>query len=120
VAYAYGEPAGVTLQFSGDGHATLWAIGVYPSMRRRGIGRALTLRPLQDVEDEVAGYFSTELGSKLYRTLGFKPTGITVTRYLWMPGAGDLKMDAARAGHRSRRSPGTSWAWQDSNPRHEG
>ena len=102
VAYADGEPAGVTLQFSGDGLASLWAIGVNPSMRRRGIGRALTLLPLQDVKEEVAGFFSTALGSKLYRTLGFEPTGITVTRYLWMPGAGDLKMDAARAGHRSK------------------
>ena len=101
VAYIDGEPAGVTLQFSGGGVASLYAVGVLPSARRRGVGRVLTLLPLKEATEEIAGFFSSDVGSKLYRTLGFKSM-TTLTRWVWMPGSELLGKDAAR-GERQRR-----------------
>jgi hypothetical protein len=62
-------------------------------MRRRGIGRLVTLVPLAESGEELAGFFSTREGEPLYRSLGFERRG-WVSRWL----GGRLDPDAiARA-----------------------
>jgi ribosomal protein S18 acetylase RimI-like enzyme len=81
IAYADGEPAGITLLYCGGGIATLLGVGTKPEARRRGIGRLVTLLPLKRSGQEVAGFFATEEGMQLYRALGFRENG-WVSRWL--------------------------------------
>jgi hypothetical protein len=81
IAYADGEPAGITLLYCGGGVATLLGVGTKPAARRRGIGRLVTLFPLKRSGEEVAGFFATEEGMHLYRALGFEENG-WVSRWL--------------------------------------
>jgi hypothetical protein len=75
IAYADGEPAGVTLLYCGGGIAGLIGVGAKASLRRRGIGRLMTLLPLKESTEDVAGFFATEEGMHLYRALGFQEDG---------------------------------------------
>ena len=75
IAYADGEPVGVTLLYCGGGVAGLIGVGTKASARRRGIGRLVTLWPLKQSGGELAGFFATPEGMKLYRTLGFEERG---------------------------------------------
>ena len=86
-AFDDNEPVGVTLLFCGGGVASLIGVGVTDDHRRRGIGRALTLLPLAEADEDVAGVFSTADGAGLSRSLGFRPRG-RLTRWLWAPHAG--------------------------------
>jgi hypothetical protein len=81
IAYADGEPAGVTLLYCGGGIAGLIGVGAKAAVRRRGIGRLVTLLPLKQSGEEVAGFFATEEGMYLYRALGFDENG-WVSRWL--------------------------------------
>jgi hypothetical protein len=81
IAYADGDPAAVTLLFCGGGVAGLFGVGVKPALRRRGLGRLVTLLPLKESGETLAGFFSTEEGEPLYRSLGFQTRG-WVTRRL--------------------------------------
>jgi len=74
-AFADGEPAAVTLLFCGGGVAGLLGVGTKAGMRRRGIGRLVTLVPLAESGEELAGFFSTPEGEPLYRSLGFERRG---------------------------------------------
>ena len=75
IAYADGTPAGVTLLYCGGGIAGLFGVGTKRELRRRGIGRVLTLLPLKESGGDVAGFFSSEEGEPLYRSLGFAERG---------------------------------------------
>ncbi len=81
IAYADDRPAGVALLFCGGGVASLFGVGTLPEFRRRGIGRLLTLHPLEHADEPLAAFFSTESGDPLYRSLGFTPRGF-VSRWL--------------------------------------
>ena len=97
IAFADGEPAGVTLLYCGGGVAGLFGVGTKPSMRRRGIGRLVTLLPLKESGEELAGFFATPDGEALYRGLGFETRG-WVSRWLGgLPDPGAL--DRARGGN---------------------
>ncbi|MFN8420259.1 MAG: GNAT family N-acetyltransferase [Anaerolineae bacterium] len=79
------KPVGISLSFCGGGAASLWALGVKPTMRRSGIGAALTIRPMLDAARlgyRIGVLFATELGVPLYERLGYR-TYCTVSRYLW-------------------------------------
>lgn len=90
-AHRDGEALGVAMSFDGNGIAGLLGIGTIERARRQGIGRAVTLRPLHESANSVAGFFSTPDGLPLYRGLGFEARG-WVTRYLGgsLAGAGGL------------------------------
>ncbi|HWT25546.1 MAG TPA: hypothetical protein VN213_18725, partial [Solirubrobacteraceae bacterium] len=75
IAFADGEPAGVTLLCCGGGVAGLFGVGTRERARRRGIGRLLTLLPLKESGERIAGFFATPEGAPLYRTLGFETHG---------------------------------------------
>ena len=60
-----------------------------PHVRGRGIGGAITLRPLLEARDQgyrYAALFATELGVGAYRRIGFRDTGARINRYLWRAG----------------------------------
>jgi hypothetical protein len=81
IAFADGEPAAVTLLYCGGGVAGLFGVGTKRALRRRGLGRLVTLLPLKASGEPLAGFFSTPEGAHLYRSLGFEPRG-WVSRWL--------------------------------------
>lgn len=81
IAFVDGEPAAVTLLYCGGGVAGLFGVGTKKAMRRRGLGRLVTLLPLKESGAQLAGFFSTPDGGRLYRSLGFEPRG-WVSRWL--------------------------------------
>jgi GNAT superfamily N-acetyltransferase len=85
-----GEPVASHIVFNGAGVVGVYGIAVVPSARGKGIGAALTLKPLLEARDN-AGYnyavlFSTEMGSPVYQRIGFRMTDIRINRYLWRNG----------------------------------
>ena len=59
-----------------------------PAARGRGIGGAITLRPLLDARDE--GYrhavlFSSAMGVHAYERIGFRLLDGWIDRFLWRP-----------------------------------
>lgn len=81
IAFADGEPVAVTLLYCGGGVAGLFGVGTKKAARRRGLGRLVTLLPLKESGEQLAGFFSTPEGAPLYRSLGFEPKG-WVSRWL--------------------------------------
>jgi GNAT superfamily N-acetyltransferase len=81
-----GEPVATNLLFLGGGVAGLHATVTVPAARGRGIGAAITVRPLLDAR--AAGYrhavlWSTEMAVPFYERLGFRDSGVRINRYLW-------------------------------------
>ena len=87
VGYLNNEPVATNLLFNGAGVASVYAIATVPVARGKGIGAAITLKPLLEARDQL-GYqyavlFSTEMGIPVYRRIGFRLTDIRINRYLW-------------------------------------
>jgi GNAT superfamily N-acetyltransferase len=83
------EPVATTMLFNGGGVASVYAVGVVPAARGRGIAGAITLAPLLEARDH--GYrhavlFSTVMGVGAYRRIGFRPLDGAIDRYLWRAG----------------------------------
>lgn len=81
-----GEPVATNMLFTGGGVASILAVATLPKAQRRGIGAAISLKPLLDAR--AAGYrfatlWSTEEGLAVYRRIGFHDTGARLNRYLW-------------------------------------
>ena len=82
-----GEPVGTNIIFNGSGVASVYGIAVPPAARGKGIGAAITLKPLLEARDK-DGYnhavlFSTEMGTPVYERIGFRMTDVRINRYLW-------------------------------------
>lgn len=82
-AYLNGKAVAASLLFKGAGTAGLYAVGTLPEARGRGIGTAVTLKPLQDAREQgyqVGVLFASHMGYPVYRRLGFhevaNPIGI--------------------------------------------
>jgi hypothetical protein len=85
--------------YCGGGVAGLFGVGTKPALRRRGIGRLVTLLPLKHSGEERAGFFTTPEGEPLYRSLGFEPRG-WVSRWLGgLPDPEALAKARAATGH---------------------
>jgi GNAT superfamily N-acetyltransferase len=87
VGYLHDEPVATNLLFNGAGVASVYAIATTPSARGKGIGAAITLKPLLEARDQ-QGYqyavlFSTEMGIPVYKRIGFRLTELRINRYLW-------------------------------------
>jgi ribosomal protein S18 acetylase RimI-like enzyme len=81
-----GEPVATTMLFNGGGVASVYAVGTVPSARGRGIGGAITLKPLLDAREmgyRYAVLFATEMGVHAYERIGFHHCGTRINRYLW-------------------------------------
>lgn len=86
VGYLEGEPVATNMLFNGGGVASVYAVATLPKAQGRGIGAAITLRPLllaRDLGYRHAALFSTEKGFSVYQRLGFADTGARINRYLW-------------------------------------
>lgn len=81
-----GKPVATHLQFNGGGVAGVFAIATLQSERGKGIGGAITLKPLLDARTEGYRYgvlFATEMGVHVYQRIGFHLMGEGISRYLW-------------------------------------
>ena len=81
-----GKPVATNMLFNGAGVASVFGVATVPEVRGKGIGAAITLVAYD--EGRQMGYrhgvlFGTELGVPVYRRLGFREVGATISRYLW-------------------------------------
>lgn len=86
VGYLDGAPVATNMLFVGGGLASVYAVATLPAAQGRGIGAAITLAPLIEARAagcHHAGLFSTEMGVRVYRRIGFRDTGTSINRYLW-------------------------------------
>jgi ribosomal protein S18 acetylase RimI-like enzyme len=84
-----GQPVATNMLFNGAGVASVYAVGTVPAARGRGIGGAITLKPLLDAREmgyRYAVLFATEMGIHTYERIGFRHCGVRMNRYLWRPG----------------------------------
>lgn len=87
VGYLNGEPVATNILFNGSGVASVYAVATLPRAQGKGIGAAITLKPLLEARDR-EGYnyavlFSTEMGVRVYERIGFRLTDVRINRYLW-------------------------------------
>lgn len=87
VGYLDDKPVATNMLFNGGGVASVYAVATVPSTRGKGIGAAITLKPLLDARDRdgytYAVLFSTEMGISVYQRIGFRLTDVRINRYLW-------------------------------------
>jgi GNAT superfamily N-acetyltransferase len=72
--------------FCDGGVAGLVALATLPAHRRKGIGSALQLARIRDAQAlgyRYAALFASQMGYSAYQKLGFRDTGVRVSRYLW-------------------------------------
>lgn len=90
VGYLDGKPVATNMLFNGGGVASVYAVATLPSAQGKGIGAAITLKPLIEARDrdgyKYAVLFSTEMGVKVYERIGFRMTDVRINRYLWRAG----------------------------------
>ena len=80
------RPVGTTALYLGNA-AGLYSVGTLPSVRRQGVGTALSLRALEDARSagyRVATLTASELGAYLYKALGFNEY-CRYREYVWRP-----------------------------------
>lgn len=75
IGYLNGKPVSTSMLFNGGGAAGIWSVSTLREARGRGIGAALTLKPLQDaraMEYRVGVLQSSDMGFNIYKKLGFR------------------------------------------------
>ncbi|MFF0264289.1 GNAT family N-acetyltransferase [Kribbella sp. NPDC004536] len=77
-----GRPVGTATVFLGAGVAGLYFVMTVPSVRRRGIGAAITYGVLRDSGPEYAVLGSSAAGRPVYEALGFREY-CTIDFYEW-------------------------------------
>jgi ribosomal protein S18 acetylase RimI-like enzyme len=86
VGYLDEQPVATNMLFNGAGVASVYAVATIPSTRGKGIGSAITLKPLLEAHEMGYQYgvlFSSEMGFRVYQRIGFRDTGMRINRYLW-------------------------------------
>lgn len=86
VGYLDSEPVATNMLFTGAGVASVYAVATIPAAQQKGIGAAITLKPLLDAREIGYRYgvlFSSEMGIPVYQRIGFRLTGERINRYLW-------------------------------------
>jgi GNAT superfamily N-acetyltransferase len=81
-----GEPVATNMLLCGGGVAGIFGVAVVPPARRKGVGAAISLKPLLDAREQ--GYrhavlFATEMAAPTYERIGFWRLPARVNRYLW-------------------------------------
>lgn len=80
-----GKPVASNMLFNGAGVASVFGVATVPEARGVGVGAAITLIAYDEARQ--MGYrhgvlFGTELGAPVYRRIGFRDVGATISRYL--------------------------------------
>jgi GNAT superfamily N-acetyltransferase len=86
VGYLDGKPVATNMLYNGGGVASVYAVATVPDVRGKGIGGAITLKPLLEARDmgyKHAVLFSSEMGVHAYERIGFRMTDARINRYLW-------------------------------------
>lgn len=89
LGFMRGLPVATSVLFLAEGVAGLYFIATVPLARRQGIGRALTLAPLEEARRMGYGtgvLQASKMGEGVYRRIGFRPHG-TMVSYIKMHGA---------------------------------
>lgn len=114
IARLDGEPVGTSTVYFGAGVAGVYFVMTVPSVRRRGVGAAVTLAALRDARargHRIGVLGSSPAGHSVYRRLGFRDY-CEIGIYEWAPsGASDPKASLPHhsKGDRWRsRTPGDS------------
>ena len=84
-----GEPVATNIILNGAGVAGVYGIATIPSMRGKGIGGAITLKPLLDARDKGYSYavlFASDMAIHTYQRIGFQLCDVRINRYLWRNG----------------------------------
>ena len=84
VGYLEHKPVSTSILFYGAGVAGLYAIGTIPRARNKGIGTAITLKPLLDARNQgyhFAVLFSSRMGYAVYKRLGFREVACKIGKY---------------------------------------
>ena len=74
LGYWKGKPVSTSTVFYGGGAAGIYCVATLPEARGKGIGAAITLKPLQDAREigyRVGALQSSEMGFNIYQRLGF-------------------------------------------------
>ena len=82
-----GEPAATCSLFLGAGVAGIYDVSTLPGLRKRGLGRLITLAAMR--EARARGYrmailHSSTLGAGIYRALGFRDV-CAIGQHVWVP-----------------------------------
>ncbi len=81
-----GEPVATNILFNGAGVSGIFGVATAPAARRKGIGAAISLKPLLDAREMGYRYgvlWATDLAVRVYERIGFQLTGRRINRYLW-------------------------------------
>jgi ribosomal protein S18 acetylase RimI-like enzyme len=81
IGYLDGQPVASSMIFNAAGVVGVYAVGVIPAARGRGLGSAITLRPLLQARalgQRYAVLFASRLGFPVYRRLGFQTLGCQI------------------------------------------
>lgn len=75
LGYWNGKPVSTSTLFLGGGNAGIYCVATLPEARGKGIGAALTLKPLQEAREmgfRIGTLQSSEMGFNVYQRLGFR------------------------------------------------
>ena len=75
VGYLNDKPVATACLFFGGGAAGIYSVATLPAARGKGIGAALTLKPLQDAREKgyrIGVLQSSDMGFNVYKKLGFR------------------------------------------------
>ena len=75
LGYLNGKPVATSCLFMGGGAAGIYSVSTLPEARSKGIGAAMTLRPLHNARElgfHIGVLQSSDMGYTIYKKLGFK------------------------------------------------